>query len=120
MLSKTTITSILALCSYTSASSPDLEKRAFSVPQSIPHTRYRDGPEALRKAYLKHGIAVPDALRKRQVVSPAPAPPAPVPKGATTTSIVATSQQNDLEYLSPVRIGNTMMQLDFDTGSSDL
>ncbi|KAF2675428.1 protease B, partial [Microthyrium microscopicum] len=27
---------------------------------------------------------------------------------------------NDLEYLSPVEVGNTIMKLDFDTGSSDL
>lgn len=118
MLSKAVFTALLAISSYASASSQDLEKRAFSVPQSFPEARYKDGPEALRKAYLKHRIALPEALKKRQV--PTPTPPATAPKGATTASIVATTDQNDLEYLSPVLIGNTMMQLDFDTGSSDL
>jgi hypothetical protein len=116
MLRETIFASLLAFSGCTSASSPDLEKRAFSVPQSVPRGRYTDGPEALRRAYLKHGIALPDALRKRQVASP----PTPPPKGTTTASIDATTQQNDLEYLSSVRIGSTMMQLDFDTGSSDL
>jgi hypothetical protein len=118
MLSETILTTLLAFSSYASATSKDLEKRAFSVPHSAPKEQYHDGPEALRKAYLKHGIALPEALAKRQ--APPPTPPASAPKGTTTASIVANTQQNDLEYLSPVLIGNTMMALDFDTGSSDL
>lgn len=102
----------------------NLEKRSFSVPQSTPPGRYLDGPEALRKAYLKHGFEMPEALRlrKRQsagigLTGPNDVDPA-VP--ATTASEVAVTEKNDLEYLSPVDIGGTMMQLDFDTGSSDL
>lgn len=102
----------------------NLEKRSFSIPHSIPPGRYQDGPQALLKAYLKHGFEVPEPLRlrKRQLASieltgPNDVDPA-VP--ATTSSEVAVTEKNDLEYLSPVDIGGTMMQLDFDTGSSDL
>lgn len=115
MLANTLIASLLASSSLVSASGA-LEKRSFSVRQNTQTGRFRDGPAALRKAYLKHGLEVPDALRKRQL-------PTGVSSGAlptSTSSIVAVTEQNDLEYLSPVNIGGTMMELDFDTGSSDL
>jgi aspergillopepsin I len=44
----------------------------------------------------------------------------PAAPPSTTASEVAVTEKNDLEYLSPVDIGGTIMQLDFDTGSSDL
>jgi hypothetical protein len=102
----------------------DIEKRSFSVPQSTPPGRYQDGPEALRKAYLKHGFEMPESLRlrKRQLAGVGLTGPndSDLSTPSTTASEVAVTEKNDLEYLSPVDIGGTMMQLDFDTGSSDL
>lgn len=115
MLPNTLFGALLASSSLASASK-QLDKRAFSVKQNIQSGRFRDGPSALRKAYMKHGIDVPEALQKRQL--PTGVVPGPLP--TATSSIVAVTEQNDLEYLSPVDIGGTMMELDFDTGSSDL
>jgi hypothetical protein len=115
MLPNSIFVTLLASSSLVSASR-DLEKRAFSVRQNTQTGRFRDGPAALRKAYLKHGLDLPEALQKRQL----PSGVVSGPQATSTSSIIAVSEQNDLEYLSPVNIGGTMMELDFDTGSSDL
>jgi hypothetical protein len=39
---------------------------------------------------------------------------------ASTGSVVANSDQGDLDYLCEVNVGGTTLKLDFDTGSSDL
>jgi hypothetical protein len=125
MVPRILVAAVLTAFSWSeSVNANDIEKRSFSVPQSIPLGRYQDGPEALRKAYLKHGFEMPESLRlrKRQLAGAGltgpndPDPSTP----STTASEVAVTEKNDLEYLSPVDIGGTMMQLDFDTGSSDL
>lgn len=124
MVPQILLTAVLTALTWSkSVNADNLEKHLFSVPRSTPLGRHQDGPEALRKAYLKHGIEVPEALRlrKRQVgvglTGPNEVDPS-VP--STTASEVAVTEKNDLEYLSPVDIGGTIMQLDFDTGSSDL
>jgi aspergillopepsin I len=75
-----------------------------------------DGAAALRRAYFKHNLILPAGFEKRQL------PPSPVaPAGPKeTASVIALTDQNDLEYLSPVNIGGSTMRMDFDTGSSDL
>lgn len=40
--------------------------------------------------------------------------------GDSSGSTVATSYQNDAEYLAPVDVVGTTLNLDFDTGSADL
>jgi aspergillopepsin I len=65
---------------------------------------------------LKYGMLMPDALQKRQM----PNGTAPAAQGDVTATDIAVTEMNDLEYLSPVQVGDTMMSLDFDTGSSDL
>jgi len=118
MLPEVVFASLLAFTCCASASYNGLEKRAFSVPHSVPAGRHQYTPEALRKAYLKHGIELPEALSKRQL--PPPTGVGSAPQATGTGSVIAVTQKNDLEYLSPVNIGGTTMQLDFDTGSSDL
>jgi hypothetical protein len=98
--------------------SPSLEKRTFSVTQAQNSADQFDGAWALKKAYLKHGIPLPEHLKKRQL------PIRPVASQSVTApgtgSVNAYSISNDLEYVSPVTVGSTTMRLDFDTGSSDL
>jgi hypothetical protein len=94
-----------------SFASPLVKKgHAFSVTHELHNRAERmfDGAWALKKAYLRHGIPLPEHLHKRD---------APVNNVA---SVPAQSDNNDLEYLSPVEVGGVKMMLDFDTGSSDL
>lgn len=46
--------------------------------------------------------------------------PAGVKAAAESGSAITTPEQNDLEYLTPVNVGGTTLNLDFDTGSADL
>lgn len=46
--------------------------------------------------------------------------PAGVKAAAESGSAVTTPQNNDEEYLTPVNVGGTTLNLDFDTGSADL
>src|ERR1700761_9010663 len=106
---------LLSLCSC-SIASPAIQKRSFSVQQESSGNYQVDGAWALRKAYLKYRMPLPPALLKRQ----APSPAALAARPKVTDDVIAVSEANVLEYLSPVEIGGQIMKMDFDTGSSDL
>lgn len=40
--------------------------------------------------------------------------------GKTSADVIATAQEGDAEFLSPVTIGGQTVRMNFDTGSSDL
>ncbi len=114
---------ILLAASIVGAAPFTPEKRAgaligpkqFSVNQSPPVTPGKKvaGPIALAKAlgkYSKVGKVVP------QDVQAAAAKAA----GNDDGTVAATPEQYDQAYLEPVSIGGQTLQLDFDTGSSDL
>lgn len=98
--------------------SPLNKRSTFSVvqPRRV-NSRVFDGAEAIRRAYFKHGLDLPEHLKKRDEIPTAVLAAAP-PGGTAQT--IAISEANDLEYLSPIEVGGVMMKLDFDTGSSDL
>ena len=98
-----------------STPTPTLQKRSFkhvvrrSVDKRSPYT----GPDAMLKAYRKYGFA----LLGRQAGNNTGT------QGATaagTGKVAAIPEPNAAEYLSPVNIGGQTLNLDFDTGSSDL
>lgn len=95
----------------------DLEGRSFSVSQVRKHKYQRNGAFALANAYLKFGKTVPTYILTAVELTTN----ATLNRRATTGSAVTTPETGDTEYLTPVSIGknNQVLNLDFDTGSSD-
>lgn len=79
---------------------------SFIVEQTVAKPFILSGPAQMAKVYAKYGKAAP-----KDVVAAAAANGGPV---STSPS------QYDSEYLTPVSIGGQTLNLDFDTGSSDL
>lgn len=86
-----------------------LHPRSFKVPRSLnPKIKRKDGARAMRKAMRKFGM-------KPQVAAAA---------GNDTANengeVAANPEDNEALFLSPVKIGGQTLNLDFDSGSSDL
>jgi len=80
----------------------------FSIPQvATGKSKFKNGANELSKTYQKFSKAVPDSI-------------AAAAAAAVTGSVVTTPEQYDEEYLCPVTVGTSTLNLDFDTGSSDL
>ncbi|KAE8162066.1 Aspartic protease pep1 [Aspergillus tamarii] len=86
-------------------------RRGFTINQITRQTA-RVGPKTANfpaiysRALAKYGGAVPAHLKSA------------VASGSGT--VVTSPEPNDIEYLTPVNIGGTTLNLDFDTGSADL
>ncbi|KAK3382059.1 aspartic peptidase domain-containing protein [Lasiosphaeria ovina] len=78
-------------------------------PHFFPH-----GPSALAKVYHKYGVPLSDDLRLAVAGG--------IPHKRVTGSGVASPQQYDVEYLTPISVGTPplVLNLNLDTGSSDL
>ena len=102
-----------AFASVVSASPLVRRGNAFTVTQSVAKTQKAAGPVALAQVYGKYaktGAQVPDVVKAAAI-------------NATRYddgSVATTPTANDEEYLTPVSIGGQTLNLDFDTGSSDL
>lgn len=108
-IAKLAASSALAtLASAIPADYSPVEKRglAFRVDQSVAKSLILSGPASVAKTYGKYG-------------KPAPADVAAAAANNDGT-VTATPEQYDSEYLCPVSIGGQILNLDFDTGSSDL
>lgn len=85
-------------------------RKGFTVNQQVrpvtnaTKTRTLNLPGIYAKSLAKYGVAVP----------------ANVKAAAESGSATATPEEYDLEYLTPVDVGGTTLNLDFDTGSADL
>ena len=99
---------LVALASTSPADYIPLEKRgaAFKVPQTVPKPFILSGPSAMLYTYRKYKASPPS-----DVVSAA---------ANNDGTVTANPTQYDSEYLCPVSIGGQTVNLDFDTGSSDL
>ena len=86
----------------------DLEKRgaSFKLDQTVRKPFILSGPAAMAKVYAKYGKPVP------AVIAAAAA--------NNDGTVTADPEEYDSEYLCPVTVGGTTLNLDFDTGSSDL
>ncbi|KAB8077754.1 Aspartic protease pep1 [Aspergillus leporis] len=86
-------------------------RRGFTINQ-LTRQSARPGPKTVSfpavyaKALAKYGGVAPPHVKSA------------VSSGSGT--VVTTPEENDIEYLTPVNIGGTTLNLDFDTGSADL
>lgn len=95
-------TLILALA-VAAAAAPPPSKGGVTVPLVKSNFKpLKDFRSALANAYFRYGGIMPGMSAE------------------DTGSVVATPATNDREYLAPVQIGGQTVNLDFDTGSSDL
>lgn len=94
------------LVSLASSSPVEKRKEAFSVHQTIPKPFIKSGPAAVAAVYKKYGATAP-----ADVLAAA---------AANDGTVTTTPEQYDSEYLTPVSVGGQTLNLDFDTGSSDL
>ena len=97
----------LALASYAAAIPFPGSSKTFSCFQSV-EKPYRSPQDRLIAVYNKYGSTAPAGLQ---------AAAANGTGSATTTPVPA---DFDREYLTPVTIGSSTLNLDFDTGSADL
>ncbi|CDM30996.1 hypothetical protein DTO013E5_361 [Penicillium roqueforti] len=82
-------------------------RKGFTVNQvqkAVPGTRTVNLPGLYANALVKYGATVP----------------ATVHAAAVSGSAITTPEADDVEYLTPVTIGSSTLNLDFDTGSADL
>lgn len=98
----------LALLAFAAANPIDIRaaKGDFIVHQTVRKPFIKSGPAALLSTYGKYNATPPEDVVKAAVAN----------DGTVTT----TPEQYDSEYLTPVTIGGQTLNLDFDTGSSDL
>ncbi|KAL4889596.1 aspartic peptidase domain-containing protein [Aspergillus ambiguus] len=97
----------LGLSSVVSALPGPRTRKGFTVNQLVtPKSHYRsiNIPGIYANALSKYGAAVPQHIMD----------------AAGSGSVVTTPEQYDAEYLTPVNVGGTVLNLDFDTGSADL
>ncbi|KAI4253852.1 MAG: hypothetical protein LQ352_003436 [Teloschistes flavicans] len=92
---------------FAAATPVDLQPRTkdFLVHQSVPKP-FKSAPAGMLSTYGKYNATAPqDVINAAQ---------------ANDGSVTTTPEQYDTEYLTPVTIGGQTLNLDFDTGSSDL
>ncbi|KAI0376296.1 acid protease [Hypomontagnella monticulosa] len=131
------------------ASASPVQKRGVFKVERVPNPNFtgRNGPRALLKTLRKYRMPIPasvanaaaeqnEMISKRQQrqkgkghrgkkggAAGAAAGANGQDTGAATNGtglVTATPEANDVEYLSPVNIGGQTLNLDFDSGSSDL
>lgn len=79
---------------------------AFKVPQTKAKSKILSGPAAMAAVYAKYGATAPPDVKAAAANNDG--------------TVAANPEQYDSEYLCPVNIGGQVLNLDFDTGSSDL
>jgi hypothetical protein len=104
-----------------------IQKRSFKVPRNLNrnHPRGLNGPDAVRKVFGKYNFRLMDGFIAN---TKAPTPNTleglklAANNGSTNGSgtVAANPEDNAALFLSPVDIGGQTLNLDFDSGSSDL
>ncbi|OAL54362.1 acid protease [Pyrenochaeta sp. DS3sAY3a] len=121
-----TLLAALVLAVPTPTRRRSLQKRSFKVPRQLnkAHPTGPNGAAAMRKVFRKYNFQVKDefttkegfiALLKQNTNTTSEA----TTKNSTGT-VAALPEQNAALFLSPVDVGGQTLNLDFDSGSSDL
>ncbi|KAL4782220.1 aspartic protease pep1 [Aspergillus varians] len=99
-------TAVVGLSAVASAVPTIPPRQSFTLDQLLNPNSGRgiNLPRMYGRALAKYGVTVPTQVRDAE----------------THGSAVTTPEEYDIEYLTPVNIGGTVLNLDFDTGSADL
>ncbi|KAF4338680.1 aspartic ase precursor [Fusarium beomiforme] len=113
------LTASLAFASI-ALGAPAAQNKEFTVEQVKNPKFVKSGPIALAHAYAKHGVPIPEGLKKAAKAARPPKSHSKRQNGSG--SATTTPADEDVEWLTPVQIGTPAQtfNLDFDTGSSDL
>jgi hypothetical protein len=98
-------------------------RRTFSLQQVAVSVAGRgpwDGAAEVQRAYLKYGLPVPEAVSRAAARLELQRQRPALLASNGKTSVPVRPAPNDVEFLVPVEVGNHQLQLDLDTGSSDL
>jgi len=85
-------------------------RSTFNVKQVAAGKTYKSGPIQMMKTYNKYA----------KVGAQAPSVVVDAAAAAQSGDVTANPEQYDESYLCPVTVGGQTLNLDFDTGSSDL
>jgi hypothetical protein len=111
--------------------SRNIQKRSFKVPRQLnkAHPTGPNGAVAMRKVFRKYNFKVKEEFvvkegfisqSKQGEQQNATANDAAATAGNGTGTVAANPEDNAALFLSPVDVGGQTMNLDFDSGSSDL
>jgi hypothetical protein len=124
-----TLLAAVVLAAPAPARKRGLQKRSFKVPRQInrAHPTGPNGAAAMRKVFRKYNFkAKEDFMVKEGFISfskqsqNATAAAAAATGGNKTGTVAANPEDNAALFLSPVDVGGQTLNLDFDSGSSDL
>ncbi|KAI9838060.1 MAG: hypothetical protein M1819_006215 [Sarea resinae] len=96
---------VSAVLATFAVASPVQKRSSFTVNQQFNKAVTRNGPAEMARTYRKYNKPMPEDVANA---------------AAASGSVTATPETDDSEYLCPVSIGGQTLNLDFDTGSSDL
>ena len=112
----------LALAAPSQVRRRGLAKRSFKVPRQLnkAHPTGPNGAAAMRKVFRKYNFVVKEDFAGYSRAAAGMNATATAAGGNKTGTVAANPEQNAALFLSPVDVGGQMLNLDFDSGSSDL
>ncbi|KAL8761177.1 MAG: hypothetical protein Q9184_002667 [Pyrenodesmia sp. 2 TL-2023] len=120
------LTSIIYLCSVASAAPTSNEGKSFKIHRrAIGGAEASNGAAALGRAYRKYGWELPEGFSSKvqmpqNISVKAAGADGTVKDSGADGTVKATPNENDVSFLSPIKVGGQTLMMNFDTGSSDL